>query len=411
MSPRETTTKSQCTMEDERPRPALQRSFSARLPTQHDHSRQHSSKDYRDCYLQMQPDGSTRSFAIPIANAVSFDEGVAAYAPPRTVYESDEIFHFDPEFEDHHGRPLRAPRRYVSLHPGQALYHPTTPYMHPESIHHYYGDQRPTLQRRNSGYMRTNHLGGVRSGAFPREGDRLHSKKQLFRRPSLSTISPDPQGFSSLGRSKKASKKSIGRHKQQYAEIEEGDSGYWSRSDPKPFQPKRSNSIYRRFDKNKKLDQNIDDDVWVERLILTGQDGVKKTCFKSLRGNETRSEPPTGASTIVYLEDIIVDKNGNPSRVRPVQNKKEKAKKKKKKKESPKQDEPELKVEEISPQPKDDALTEVENSETSNSSAATEVEGTGKKTRPKGLLLKRRASIFGFMKKKNRKNKNAPAKE
>ena len=145
---------------------------------------------------------------------------------------------------------------------------------------------------------------------------------------------------------------------------------------------------------------------------MTGQDGVKKTCFKSLRGNETRSEPPTGASTIVYLEDIIVDKNGNPSRVRPVQNKKEKAKKKKKKKkESPKQDEPELKVEEISPQPKDDALTEVENSETSNSSAATEVEGTGKKTRPKGLLLKRRASIFGFMKKKNRKNKNAPAKE
>ena len=134
MSPRETI-KSQCTMEDERPRPLLQRSFSARLPNQHEQSRlQHSSTDYRDCYLQFQPDGSTRSFAVP-ANAVSFDEGIDAYASPGNIYRTDDIFHF----EERYGRPPRVPRRHLSLHPSQSLYHSTAP-VHPDSLQ-FYGDQ------------------------------------------------------------------------------------------------------------------------------------------------------------------------------------------------------------------------------------------------------------------------------
>lgn len=398
MNPRETI-KAQCTMEDERPRPLLQRSFSARLPNQHEQSRrQHISTDHRDCYLQFQPDGATRSFAIP-ANAVSFDEGIDVYASPGNIYGTEDIFHF----EEHHGRPPRVPRRHLSLHPSQSLYYSTAP------VHHdpmqFYGDHRPALERRNSGYLRTKHLGGDRSGAFHRESDRYRSTKQLLRRPSLSTISPEPRSFVSTkslgkGRSKKSTKKAKGRH--QYAEMEESDSGYWNRSDPKPFQPQRSNSIYRKFEKNKKLDRHVDDDVWVERLILN-DNGAKKTCFKSLRGNVTRKEPPTGASTIVYLEDIIVDKEGNPSRARPVENKEQAKKKKKKRKESKKQ-EPELQAEENSSQSEKSTLKELENSETQSSSTETEIEakekGKKKKIRPKGLL-KRRGSLFGFMKKKS----------
>ena len=145
-----------------------------------------------------------------------------------------------------------------------------------------------------------------------------------------------------------------------------------------------------------------DDDVWVERLILNGPGGVKKTCFKSLRGNVTRNEPPTGASTIVYLEDIIVDRDGRPS-MKKTKSRKQ-AKKEAKKPQEPKKEQ----AASSQPQNPEEPLALA-----SQKHEETEIKVETKKKVPKGQL-KRRSSFFRLLK-KNRKNKNkncdAPEKE
>jgi hypothetical protein len=71
----------------------------------------------------------------------------------------------------------------------------------------------------------------------------------------------------------------------------------------RPSLPKRSMSIHRSFCKHSDIPEN-DNDIWVERLVLGGQNGPK-TYFKSVYGNTVRMEPPTGATTIIYLSDMI----------------------------------------------------------------------------------------------------------
>ena len=383
--------KSHCIMEEERPRRILQRSYSARLPSQNTPFHQHSSRIYqdKDCYLQFQPDGTTRSFATA-SHAMSFDEGLAANLSSG---EKDGSFRFDPSFEERRELPPRAPRKYISHFPSQQFCHSTAP-RYPESgrgLMPAPGPHRPMLERRNSGYISRNHhhIRGDRSGSFPREDDRPPLSKQFLRQPSLSAIAPDPRGYSSSRsllnvRQKKSSKRSASRRR--YAELEENSTDLRQRSDPKQFHPQRSTSIYRKFDKKNVSKQ--DDDIWVERLILNGPNGVKKTCFKSLRGNITRSEPPTGAKTIVYLEDIIVDKKGRPSRTRPIQ--------------TESQPEPEVQAQKARPQPEQNLSPEFQNEESQNISDKAETDK--RKKFPKGQL-KRRAGLFGFMK-KNGKNKN-----
>ena len=334
-------------MEEDRP-PLLHRSYSARTLDQCDPP----NDAYHDCYLQFQPDGSTRTIYLS-SNAASFDEGILAV---DGNFQRREL-------------PPRAPRKHRSHHPSQQFYHSTAP-RHP-----------PMLERRKSGYRERNH------GSFPRENDDLVYSKLPLRRPSLSAISPDPRGFSSSRSLMTPKKKSTKRGRRKKAE-------------QKSFQPQRSNSIYRKFDKKvaPKQDDDDDDEVWVERLILNGPEGVKKTCFKSLRGNVTRNEPPTGASTIVYLEDIIVDRDGRPSMTK-AKSRKQARKEAKKKPLEPKKEQT------ASSQPqKPEETLEPKSQKHEESETKTE----NKKKVPKGQL-KRRSSFFGMLK-KNRKNKIGDAK-
>jgi hypothetical protein len=66
-------------------------------------------------------------------------------------------------------------------------------------------------------------------------------------------------------------------------------------------------SIHRSFYKHNTIPEN-ENDIWVERIVLGGNKGPQ-TYFKSLYGNERRREPPTGATTIIYLEDMIERKD------------------------------------------------------------------------------------------------------
>lgn len=175
----------------------------------------------------------------------------------------------------------------------------------------------------------------------------------------------------------------------------------------KSFQPQGSRSIYRKFDKKVSPKQERDDDVWVERLILNGTNGVKRTIFKSLRGNITRKEPPTGASTIVYLEDIIVDKEGRPSMT------KAKSRKKlaKNNKETKEQQPETASVSSQSQKQSEESIASDESQKDVQMESKPKKET--KKKVPKGKL-EGRACFFGFRKKKG-KNKiagdHAPEKE
>lgn len=95
------------------------------------------------------------------------------------------------------------------------------------------------------------------------------------------------------------------RKSSRYGGTQDGRHG---KSKEKTFNPKRSESIHRGFDKQKVFPQ-CDGDVWVERIIVDGATGKKQTYFKSVHGNLVSKEPPTGASTILYLEDIIDHRN------------------------------------------------------------------------------------------------------
>jgi hypothetical protein len=69
------------------------------------------------------------------------------------------------------------------------------------------------------------------------------------------------------------------------------------------FAPRRSMSIHRSFYKHNTIPER-ENDIWVERIVLGGNKGPQ-TYFKSLYSNECRKEPPTGSTTIIYLEDMI----------------------------------------------------------------------------------------------------------
>lgn len=74
------------------------------------------------------------------------------------------------------------------------------------------------------------------------------------------------------------------------------------------FSPRRNKSIHAGFSKTLSKSRSMVDhrtnDVWIECLFLKNN-GETRTHFKSLHGQEYRKEPPTGATTIIYLEDFV----------------------------------------------------------------------------------------------------------
>lgn len=74
------------------------------------------------------------------------------------------------------------------------------------------------------------------------------------------------------------------------------------------FAPRRNKSIHAGFSKTlskrRSIVEHHANDIWIECLYLK-QNGNAVTHFKSLHGQEYRKEPPTGATTIIYLEDFV----------------------------------------------------------------------------------------------------------
>lgn len=69
------------------------------------------------------------------------------------------------------------------------------------------------------------------------------------------------------------------------------------------FTPKRNKSIHAGFSKIRESD-----DIWIEQVVI-GKGKSTRTHFKSMNGHMCRKEPPTGAKTIIYLEDVIVQED------------------------------------------------------------------------------------------------------
>lgn len=72
--------------------------------------------------------------------------------------------------------------------------------------------------------------------------------------------------------------------------------------DQDPFVPKKSRGIHAGFSKRLPHD---DQDVWVERIVFRGGQKAPRTYFKSVFSQVCLKEPPTGATKILYLEDLI----------------------------------------------------------------------------------------------------------
>jgi hypothetical protein len=387
--------------------PLLQRVHSARMLNQPVPPYQNYSRIHQPRHLHFQPDGSNLSIAS------NFDDGIATYLPlryqPNYLRISGERsssgdknggcntttnLQFKRSSQKRHGAPPRAPRRYSSHHPNQRFNHSTAPRRPIDrkaadsvrsvtpSSGRFHG--QPMLERKKSGYKkRNNHPRNVksdRSGVLLRNDDRTdYPKQQLRRSSSLSIISQETRDFSSS--------KSLLTNKTSTKPPQK--SNRTSRTDSnksRQFQPQRSTSIHRKFDK--KIAPEQDDDIWIERIVLNGPTGRKKTYFKSLRGNVVRNEPPTGARTIIYLEDIIVDRQASkkpPKTKPPLQ----------------RQPQPQPQPRQLQSQQTEIIPSSLPKEETNQEPVETMVDNGEKLQKVK---LKRRASFFGFMK-KNRKNK------
>jgi len=345
-----------------------------------------------------QPNGAT------IAVSRSFDDGVVTYLPPHYRLDDPKIvaqrscgihcidganFQKSSSLRRGLGLPPRPLRRYASVQPNQPFVRSTVPRQ----------DQNvcPVLERRNSGFRRTKHprnAKGDRGGYFPRAGDRpFHARQQVGRASSLSTISGKTRDSSSLRplqMKKNHNKTSRGRRG--------SDETRNNTSANKGFQPKKSTSISQRFDKNPSFKYE-DDDIWIERIVLNGgPTGKEKRYFKSLRGNIVRNEPPTGASTIVYLEDIIFNEKQKKIPVTEPINK-------------PPQMKPEKQTKEQGPSQEQAALSEAKQkndlptkSPKKEGKDALEEAETESVRQDPNTIPKGRSSFFDFMT-KNRKNK------
>ena len=68
------------------------------------------------------------------------------------------------------------------------------------------------------------------------------------------------------------------------------------------FVPRRSRSIHAGV--NRKIPRD-DKEVWVERIVIRSGKQSPISYFKSLYSQKSRMEPPTGATKIIYLEDLM----------------------------------------------------------------------------------------------------------
>ncbi|KAG7354500.1 hypothetical protein IV203_003856 [Nitzschia inconspicua] len=226
------------------------------------------------------------------------------YRPLRSA-----VSYADGRHDDHN---VRAPPRSRSHQPASPRRRVSSKKMHSQPQESSYERQAYYAPpRRSSSTFRTiNHAGQIQNGTHHTHA---RQKAQLrFRSNSLSRPR-QPQRASSLptASSRKNAHNSMmqdvgpaqGNHPSNYKKKQQ----HPGQSEPKrhhsTFTPKRSKSIHRAFQNQSHSSEGIDD-IWVQRVVMGGPNGPR-TYFKSLYSGESRTEPPTGATAIVYIDDIV----------------------------------------------------------------------------------------------------------
>eukprot|EP00536_Pseudo-nitzschia_multiseries_P009333 jgi/Psemu1/22931/gm1.22931_g len=366
----------------------ISQSFSGTHPSHHHHNHHH----------QMQPN-EPRIFAVR-----SFGDDYSSDTLPLLCYHQSNgptilaAQSFDGDFgrigdndrpyhsTDQNGRglPPRPPHKLTSHQlPSRPSIAPRRP---PDDARSAHGPLPPSGRakgdRRNPPLF-PRHAEGDRSGRFPRVGDRpIQPRTQPRRSSSMSRLSPEGRGTSSSSSSSRPrmsrsnTTKNLGKSTGKLG----ADSNNAGKN---KFSPQRSPSIHRRFDKNK-IAPEVEGDVWVERIIVNGTTGRKTTYFKSVHGKVVCKEPPTGAKSILYLEDIIDDRQTKtPSKQKPSQP------------QSQPQDTKEK-------EPKKKIISKPFSDETDDDTTEAQTSNGGKKER---IKPKRSGSFFRFMKKDRKSNK------
>ena len=208
------------------------------------------------------------------------------------------------------------------------------------SVHRDGFDRRPSLQRHPSARS-MNHDGLARRPSLQRHPSsrsvRNNDGDILSHQPSLGIHDHphQPQRKKSVN----ATKRQARRTSSMPMGSSSRDLSYIDNTQPRPQRrqsmqiknvksndmlAKRSKSIHRGFHKHQSMSEEEIDDIWVECIVLGGEGGPRK-CFKSLNTNrKPRTEPPTGAKTVVYLEDMILRKKEEEVPEKPVSSKEKK---------------------------------------------------------------------------------------
>lgn len=50
---------------------------------------------------------------------------------------------------------------------------------------------------------------------------------------------------------------------------------------------------------------DLNEDVWVQRMVLRGDGKEPQFFFKSVFSKESKLEPPTGALNIIYMDELV----------------------------------------------------------------------------------------------------------
>lgn len=320
--------------------------------------------------------------------ATSTKDGIAANIPrpnrPNDSRISDErsssnctdrSSQCNPPVQKRRGSPPPALRRSKSHYPG---HHANPSNVSKRSIA-LKSTKSARILKPSSGILRRSVREQQHAGQDQRKHDRNEERDRvgLSSRAGNRTLDSKPQLLDTRTFSSSRSVRNLWTKPQHSTKRLQGGKGRpqfeRSKSRRQQFVPQQSVRICRRFDEQAAHTKHKnEDDIWVERIILNGPSGRTKTCFRSLRGNVTRNEPPTGASTIIYLEDIIVDRK------------------------------------QAMPAPNTKALpqqSETGSKEMKKGSLASKKDGQHGKL-PKQAQQKQRTGLFGFMKKKGGKNKN-----
>jgi len=222
-----------------------------------------------------QPNSRTKYHLTPRHTFQPTNRGIHPmdYFPPSSASSRDQ------ERPTLQRKDSRLQRKDSRLHQRQTLQRKESG--HNGHLHHGH-PVRPELQRKDATYRHANpprhRNSGITNNDNPQGGDRIAQPKK-FRRSNSLPISSLENLDSPSSRPQLNKENSMVKNK---------------------FSPRRSTSIQKQFDKEKEITDQ-DDDIWKEIIIENGISGAK-SFFQSVYGKEKRKEPPTGASRVIYLE-------------------------------------------------------------------------------------------------------------